>query len=571
MALTTIIVGLGRTMAGLELILLLLVISGALQVGARRWRVPHPVLLVIGGALLATLPGLPQVDPDPEMLFLIFVPPLLYRASVTTSLREFRAAFWPIVRLGVLLVLVTIIVVAYVARALTPEFTWPAAFALAAIVAPPDPVAATAVLRSLGAPAALESILEGEGLVNDATALVAYRLAVVAAVSGLFSPWYAAGSLALTGVAGVAIGLVVGRGIVWLRGQLHDFPIVANTLSLLTPYAAYLPADRLGASGVLAVVAVGFYLHRYGLWVVPAATRVQAEALWEMVTFLLESLVFILTGLALPHAIAALHMYPLSMLLGAGAAIGGIVIAVRLLWVFPSAYLPRLVPRAKPAGAAHELPRPRWQWVLFVGWAGMRGGDSLVIALALPHTTQAGAPFPARDLIVFITFAVIFVTLVLQGLSLRPLLGWLGLHDDGQAAGEEAHARRVAAEAGLHQLNQLAEGDGADPAVVRALRQQHNTRLRRWAILDALRHGQGDGEPERPDDQIVRQTKQAAESHRRLRLAMLAAELRALSALRDRDIISDEVLQRVQRDLDLETMLLEASADDAPESPYEGT
>jgi len=562
-------VGLGYIMAGLELILLLLVISGALQVGARRWRVPHPVLLVIGGALLAALPGLPSVDLDPEILFLVFVPPLLYRASFTTSLREFQAAFWPIVRLGVLLVLVTIVAVAYVAHALTPEFTWPAAFALGAIIAPPDPVAAVAMLRSLGAPAAIESILEGEGLVNDATALVAYRLAVAAAVSGLFSPWSAAGSLALTGVAGIGIGLVIGRCVGWVRGRLHDFPNVANTLSLLTPYAAYLPADRLGASGVLAVVAAGFYLHKHGQSVVPAATRVQAEALWEMVTFLLESLVFILTGLELQHAVAVLQTHPLGLLLGASAAISATVLAVRLLWVFPSAYLPRLVLRRVLPDSARKRPQPSWRSVLFVGWAGMRGGDSLVIALALPRAIQSGAPFPARDLIVFVTFAVIFVTLVLQGLSLRPLLGWLRLHGDDQAAGEEAHARRVAAEAGLRRLDELAHGDHADPTVVDTLRQQSGARLRRWAALDALRHGEG--EPERPDDRTVRRREQAAECHRRLRLAMIAAELRALSALRDRDIISDEVLRRVQRDLDFETMLLEASADDAPESPYEGT
>jgi Na+/H+ antiporter len=560
-------------MTSLELILLLLVIAGVLQVIARRWQVPHPVLLVLGGALLATLPGLPRVELDPEILFLIFVPPLLYGTSLTTSLREFRAAFWPIARLGILLVLVTIAAVAVVAHALTPEFSWPAAFVLAAIVAPPDPVAATAVLRALGAPAAIESILEGEGLVNDATALVAYRLAVAATVSGLFSPWRAAGSLALTGVVGVAIGIVVGYGIVWIRGQLHDFPIVANTLSLLTPYVAYLPADRLGASGVLAVVACGFYLSRRGPMVVPAATRVQAEAIWALVTFLLESLIFILTGLELPYAVAALHGHALGTLLGISTAIGSVVIAVRLLWVFPSAYLPPLATRFLSATERRgdRQPLPPWQWVLFVGWAGMRGGDSLVIALALPRATQSGAPFPARDLIIFVTFAVIFATLVLQGLSLRPLLGWLGLHDDGQAAGEEAHARRVAAEAGLRQLDELAQSEDADPAVVHALRQQERARRRRWAVLDTLRHGQGANEPEQPDDRTVRQTEAVAERHRRLRFAMIAAERQSLSALRDQDIISDEVLRRVQRDLDLETMLLEASADDAPESPYEGT
>jgi monovalent cation/hydrogen antiporter len=427
------------------------------------------VLLVCGGALLALLPGLPQVDLAPEALFLIFVPPLLYRTSLTTSLREFRAVLWPIVRLGVVLVLVTIAAVAGAAHLLSPEFAWPAAFTLAAIVAPPDPVAATAVLRSLGAPPALVSILEGEGLVNDATALVAYRVAVAVAVTGVFSPWRAAGSLAITGAAGVAIGLAVGHGIVWIRQHIRGLPVVENTLSLLTPYAAYLPADHLGVSGVLAVVAMGFYLGRQGPRIVSAATRVQAEAMWAMVTFLLESLVFILVGLELPHAVQALRAYPLNTLLGYGVVVSGVVVATRLVWIFPSAYLPRLAARSLRGDGTPSRPLPPWQWLLFVGWAGMRGGDSLVIALALPLTTGTGAAFPARDLIIFVTFIVIFVTLVLQGLSLGPLMRWLGLRGDDQAAGEEAHARRIVAAAGLRRLQELAAHDGVPREIVRLL------------------------------------------------------------------------------------------------------
>src|SRR5919205_585558 len=223
-------------MIGLEVVLTLLAVSAALQVAARRWRLPHPLLLVLGGAALALVPGLPRVNLDPGVVFLVFVPPLLYWTAFTTSLREFKRELWPIVRLGVVLVLVTIGAVAWTAHALTPEFTWPAAFALAAIVSPPDPVAATAVMRPLGAPSTLVSILEGEGLVNDATALVAYRMAVAAVVTGRFSPARAGVGLLVTGTGGVLIGLAVGWAIAFVRRHIHGLPIVENTVSLLTPF-----------------------------------------------------------------------------------------------------------------------------------------------------------------------------------------------------------------------------------------------------------------------------------------------------------------------------------------------
>src|SRR5438067_8801216 len=399
-------------MAALEVILGLLAVSAALRLVARRWHLPHPVLLVLGGAVLAVTPGLPRVSLDPAIVFVVFVPPLLYWTAYTTSLRDVKQEFWPILRLGVLLVLVTIVAAAWAAHALTPEFTWPAAFALGAIVSPPDPVAATAVMRPLGAPARLVSILEGEGLVNDATSLVAYRTAVAAVVTGSFSPVHAGLGIVAAGIGGVAIGLASGWLITSLRGWLRHAPVVSNTVSLLTPFAAYLPADRIGASGVLAVVTVGLYVARRGPRLLPAATRVQAEAMWTMIAFLLESLIFILIGLDLPYALRALRRHSLEQLLWYSVAISAVLVAVRMLWVFPSAYIPRMWTRRKRDDGTRRRALPRWRWVLFVGWAGVRGGDSLVVALALPRATAAHTPFPARDLIVFVTFAVIFVTLV---------------------------------------------------------------------------------------------------------------------------------------------------------------
>lgn len=510
-------------MAGLEILLLLLTVSCGLQLLARRFSVPHPVLLVIAGAVLALIPRLPRVSIDPEVLFLVFVPPLLYIAAFRTSLRELTAARWPILRLGVLLVLVTIAAVAVTAHALSREFAWGAAFTLAAIVAPPDPVAATAVMRPLHAPPRLVSILEGEGLVNDATALVAYRMAVAATLTGAFSIGAASLRLLLTGAGGVLAGLVVGWLVIRVRRSfVRDVPVVDNMLSILTPFAAYLPADALGASGVLAVVTAGLYAGRQTQRYGSAATRIQGEAMWSMLTFGLESLVFIIFGLDLPYALHALQGHTISQLLWMTLAVAGVLIAVRMAWVWPSAYLTRLL---------HERDLPNWRWVLFIGWAGMRGGDSLVVALALP------LKFPARDLILAVTFGAIFATLILQGLTVRPLLHLLRLSDaETTDEKEEQHAREVVADAGLKRLDELAPRD--DTATW--LRERERRRLGRWSKHDRV-----------------------------LRMAMLEAERNALIQLRDEETISDDVMRRVLRDLDLETMILESDEEDAPESPYE--
>jgi CPA1 family monovalent cation:H+ antiporter len=560
---------------GVPLVALVIALSATLQVVARRWSLPHPVLLVLGGVALAFTPGLRPVSIDPDLIFVVFVPPILYYGTAfRSSLRDFRSELWPILRLGVLLVLVTIGAVAWSAHALSPEFTWPAAFTLGAIVAPPDPVAASAVLRTLRAPASIVSILEGEGLVNDATALVAYRVAVAAAVTGAFSLGRALAGIVVAGLGGIAIGLSLGWAIVKLRRSITRLPIIENTVSLLTPFAAYLPADAIGASGILSVVAVGLYLGRRGPRLVPAATRVQAEAMWSMISFLLESVVFMLVGLELPAVMRSLNQFPLATLVWYGGAISLVLVVVRMLWVFPSAYVSRLLLRRVRSASGHtsatESPRP-WRSVLFVGWTGMRGGDSLVIALALPLVVASGMPFPARPLIIFITFSVIFATLVVQGLTLRPLVGLLRLHEDTQLTRtEEFHARRVMASAGLRRLEALASRDGAHPEAVRALRGAYERHARRWIARDRARHGARDADHRSLAPLEPGVVEDESRSYRMLRLAMIDAERGALLGLRDDDAVNDDVVRRVQRDLDLETMMLEASEDRAPESPYEG-
>ncbi len=551
-------------MQGVELVVILLAVSAALRMVARRLGVPHPVLLVLAGLALVFVPGLPRVEFEPETLFLVFVPPLLYWAALNSSLRDFRAQLWPILRFGTLLVLLTIAAVAVVAHSLTPEFTWAAAFTLGAIVSPPDPVAAIAVMRTIGAQRALSTVLEGEGLVNDATALVAYRVAIGAALTGSFSVGHTAVGFLLAGTGGVAVGLAVG----WLLGQVRrhvrGFPIVGNTISLLTPFFAYLPAEWLGLSGVLSVVAVGLYLGRMGPRIVPAATRIQAESMWVMVQFILESLVFILVGLELPYVLRTLSTHALGTLVLYGALITLTVIGVRIAYTLVAASLIRRSRRRKPNAGT-----PAWRQVGFLSWAGMRGGDSLVLALAVPVMAAGGQPFPTRGLIIFITFSVILGTLVLQGVTLAPLIRWWGLTEGEEGDTEEAHARRVVAEAGLRRLEAEGRRDGVDRAVARSLEATYRRRVQRWSARDLERHGQEDDDHAGLAGIDGTRAERVAIGYRALRAAMIEDEREALVRLRDQGVIGDHAMRRVQRDLDLETMLLESGEDGAPQSPYE--
>ncbi len=531
-------------MAAVELVLILLAAAAALELLARRIGVPHPVLLVLGGLLLALTPGLPPVRLDPNVVFLVFIPPLLYWAAITSSYRDFRRNLPSISLLAFGLVLATACAVAAVAHAVVPGMGWAPAFMLGAIVSPTDAVAATTVARRLGVPRTAIIVLEGESLINDATALVAYRLAVIAAAAGTFSVGTAAVNFLVAAGGGVAIGLAAGLAIAWLRGQI-DNPVVENTISLLTPFVAYLPAQTIGASGVLAVVTVGLYLGRKGPSIVSPRTRIQAEGLWGMVTFLLQGLTFILIGLELPRALANVRPTSTGDLLVQALIVSGTVIAVRLVWMFPGAYVAARLGRL--VGAREDVPP--WRGVLLVAWAGMRGGVSLVIALAIPLTIAGGKPFPDRDLIIFFTFAVILATLVLQGLSLPSVIRLLGLHADGGRDAEERKARHQVASAGLRHLEGL-DGDG-DSELVSRLKRRHAHRVHRYGpseedAAEALDHD---------DDRM-------AADYRRIRGSMIAAERSELIRLRDENVIEDEVLRRIQHELDLEQMLLDSPRPD---------
>jgi Na+/H+ antiporter len=512
-------------MLTLEIILLLLAASAALELLARKIHVPRRTLLVCGGLLLALLPGLPVLPLDPNLYFLIFIPPLLYWNARGTSLRDLRANLLPIGLLAVGLVIATMCAVAVVAHALTPKMTWASAFTLGAIVSPPDVIAATAVTSRLNVSRTINTILGGEGLLNDATALVAYRMAVAAQLSGQFSAGRAALQLLLAGGGGIVIGLLVGWLVGLLRGAVENLPTVDNTISLLTPFIAFIPAEHLGASGVLSVVTAGLYLSRQTSKILSPGARVQARSMWSMVTFLLEGLIFIITGLELPRVWAAVRLYGLWPAIEYTAIISAVCIVIRLLWVFPGAFLPRLLLRR----LGRQIEWPSWRPVLFVGWAGIRGADSLVIALALPR------PFPARALIIFITFGVILVSLIVQGVTLEPLIRLLRLPGDDTELLEERTARRRAVEAGLRRLA------GETGPIADELRERHAHLVHRYGEA-------ADGE--------AKSDRAHQKEYRRLRRKMLEGEREEIIRLRDKNVISDSVLHRVEAGLDLEELLL---------------
>ena len=528
-------------MQGLELILILLAVAVGLRLAADKFSVPFPTLLVLGGLVLAVTPGLPRVELNPDVVFFIFVPPLLYWAALTTSYRDFRRNLRSISLLGIGLVLITMSVTAWVAHTLIPELTWAAAFTLGAIVSPPDAVAVTSITRRIGVPRVVVTILDGEGLLNDATAFVAYRMAVAGVVAGTFSIWEAGFRFVWTAAGGIILGLIVGWLIGLLRRLIGRASVVENTISLLTPFAVFIPAERLGLASVLAVVAAGLYLGRKGPKFVSADTRLQAQAMWEMLVFILEGLIFIIIGLELPLVRRAIVGHSLPALLLDAALISAVLIAVRIIWVFPGTYLPRFVRRK----VGQHDDYPPWRQVFFVGWAGIRGGDSLVIALALPLVTNTGAPFPGRDLIIILTFAVILVTLVLQGFTLTPLIRMLKLHGDGKDEQEEAAARLKTAQVGLRSLHELAGRDSADSTVVENLREKYEHRVHKLSTPNQ------DGETERDQQDAI--------AYKRIRRKMIDAEREEVIRLRDEDEISDDVLRTIQQDLDLEEVLLSDS------------
>jgi CPA1 family monovalent cation:H+ antiporter len=514
-----------------EPVVLLLVLMAVLVIVAHKSAIPYPVLLVLGGLSLSFVPILPVIRLDPNLVLFFFLPPLLYPAALFTSWRDFRRNLRSILFLAIGLVLMTTTVVAWVAHTFVAGLPWAAAFALGAIVSPPDAVAVEAILKRLRVPSRIQTVLGGESLVNDATALVAYQFAVVAMVTGTFSLGEASLRFVLVGLGGVGLGLLVGLIMRWVQGRLDD-PPVQITISLLTPFTAYLLAERLEVSGVLAVVSAGMYLGWHST-ALSARTRLQALAFWEMVAFFLNGFLFIMIGLQLPGILQKLNHEPLSRLTTYGLLISATVILVRIFWVFPATYLPRWL---SPKMRARD-PIPPWQHSVLIAWAGMRGVVSLAAAFALPILINNRQPFPGRSYILFLTFCVILATLVFQGLTLPILIRKLGLKDDGLIDNEEREARLKANEAAVNYIEQKALEENFPEEVMARVRAEYCDRIEQ---LHACCEESGN-----PGGEI------ATPIYQRLQQGALQIERQTIIALRNSHAINDEALRRIQRDLDL--------------------
>jgi Na+/H+ antiporter len=516
-----------------QIFLVLLAMLAGVALLARRINIAPAILLLLAGTVLAFVPGTPAIALPPELVLLVVLPPLIYSASVAMSWREFKFSLRPIVLLAVGAVIFTTAAVAAATHYLI-GLPWNVGFLLGAIVSPPDAVAPLAIARKLGIPRRILVVLEGEGLANDATALILYRFAVVAISSGAFSLTQATGMF-----AGIIVGeALFGAAVGWLslraRHYAHD-PKVEITLSLITPYVAFWLPHYLGGSGVLATVACGLYMSWNGpLWI-SAATRLQGIFFWDLVVYLIEGLLFLLTGFEMRLLIEKSKEFPLGGILIATALVAAIVIVARFIWVFPAIYLPRVLSTA----LRKRDPAPPWQHVFILSFAGVRGAVSLAAALALPLALDSGAPFPNRDLILFVSFGVIFVTLVGLGLSLPAVVTWLGtsdaVHEEQRAEHQaELAGRREALDDALKSLDALIENREVSGEVVKLLRARHEARA--IQLPDSL-------DPDKCDVPVV-----GADLTREL----IAAERKFIHRLLREGKITDEARRRIERDLDLE-------------------
>jgi CPA1 family monovalent cation:H+ antiporter len=523
----------------IEFILAALFISAAGLNALARWLdVPYPIPLVIGGLALGLVPGIPNIELDPDLVLLVFLPPLLYSAAFFSDLRTLRDNLRPLSLTAIGLVLATTGAVAVVAHEVT-DLSWAMSFALGAIVSPTDPVAATTIMRRLGAPRRIVNLIEGESLVNDASALVAYRVAVAAAVGGTFDATDASLEFVGAVAGGIAIGLAVGYVVTEIRRRLED-TTTEITISLFTGYAAFLPAEELGLSGVLAAVTTGLYLGWMAPQIASPDMRLKGLAVWEVLTFLLNAALFILIGLQLPVIVDGLDSYGLGEAIGYAALVGAVVVGTRFIWLFTIPYLIRLLDRRPQQRERRVGPGAR----IVVGWSGMRGAVSLAAALALPLQTDAGAALPGRDLILFITFAVILFTVVIQGLTLPALIRRLGVHEDGsEEEMEEARARYVAAQAGIARAEELDGEDWTRADTLERVRRLREFRIRRLQIR------LGKIEDDGSEDQSV--------AYQRVMHEIFTAERAALVELRNSGGISAEVMRRIEREMDLEEARLE--------------
>jgi Na+/H+ antiporter len=518
----------------IQVLVFLLIVIAAAAVLAKRLNVPPAILLVITGVVLALVPGLPAVRLAPDFVLLFILPPVIYASAVAMSWREFRFSLRPISQLAVGCVLFTTLVIAAVSHWLL-HFSWPVGFVLGAIVSPPDAVAPLSIARRMQLPRRLLVILEGEGLANDASALILYRFAVAAVSIGVGSLSHAAGQFAVIIGGEILWGVAVGWLMLRLRRWVRE-PRIEVMLSVLTPFLAYWPPQHMGGSGVLATVTAGLYISWNGLRLISAATRLQGVFFWDFLMYLTEGFVFLITGLQARTLIAGIRGDSLTDLGVSAAVVCAVVIVARFVWMFPATYLPRwLVP-----SIARDDPAPPWQWPFALAFTGVRGMVSLAAALAIPLTTDSGELFPDRDRILFLTFSVILVTLVGQGLLLPTVIRALGLANAGRLEREteraqESAARRQSILAASRRLDELAAQRKLPEDIVQPLRTRHR---------DRLRHLERRTDAEDGDKRLV-------ELHDEVECLLIGAERQKINDLYRLGELEDEARRRIERELDL--------------------
>lgn len=516
-------------MTNITIVILLLTVITALSELTDRIKIPYPILLVLVGIAIGLIPGLPTVSLDPDLVFLIFLPPVLYSAAWQTSWPDFKHNLRPISMLAIGCVLFTTTMVAVIAHAFIPGFGWAESFILGAIISPPDAVAATAATKGLGVPKRIITILEGESLVNDATGLIAYRYAVAAAGTGTFVFWLAGVNFFYVAILGIVIGLAMGLIFYYIHKLTPDNPTNDTVLTFIAPYASYLTAEYFHASGVLAVVVMGVFLSPRASIVFNHQARLQSYSVWDTVMFILNGLIFILIGLQLPVIMNGLGHFTLWEALGYGALISVATIILRIIWVFPSSYVPRWFSK-RIRERESDLDSHS---TTVIAWSGMRGVVSLAAALALPLTI-GDAPFPNRDIILFITFSVIFATLVLQGLTLPKLIKMLGIKPDGKEEKQEHEARLRVASSVIEHIEENYALSLSD-AVLSQIKSKYEMRIEKM----------------RQDD-VRKMTNDQIEEFQRIQNELLSAERQFVLGLRKAHVIGDEVHRKLEYELDLE-------------------
>lgn len=531
----------------IQMLVALLVVLAAVALLAVRLRVPPSVLLVLAGVMLALVPGLPPVQLAPEIMLLLVLPPLVYSAAVAMSWREFRFNLRPISQLAIGCVVFTTLATAAATHWLL-GLPWPVGFVLGAIISPPDALAPLAIARRMCLPRRILVILEGEGLANDATALILYRFAVVAVSAGAFSLGPAVENFVGVLAGEILWGIAVGWLMLRVRRWVHE-PRIEITLSIITPYLAYWPPEHLGGSGILATVTAGLYISWNGLRLISAATRLQGVFFWDFLVYMIEGMVFLVMGLQARTVLAGIRTHSLGELLGSAALACAVVILARFFWMYPATYLPRWL----SASLRQRDPAPPWQYPFVLGFTGVRGAVSVAAALAIPLATDSGAAFPDRDLILFLTFAVVLVTLVGQGLLLPVVIRWLGLASAGDIERlddrkSELRAREQAVQAALERLEQIkAQRELSGPEISSLTARYRGQLAHAQQNVDSK---EGLSEHSRCDEEIE--------------TALIEAERGRINELYRVGELKDEPRRRIEHELDLREAQLASQREDHP-------